>query len=671
MGRLMDYDGSWIKGSNSQLDPSATPVGYAWSFVNMLNVSGVPTCRPGYRCIAKLPPGKIQGAAIFRPTDGLEQIMVAVGGVIWVSVFPFTRFEFLNNVLFSPSAKRVSFTQCTQSNQRLTPDELISAIEVITPKQVMIMQDGGFTAPAYYDGSNHDHIRDNKFETPTGGVMAWIGDRLWVSSRNRLVASDIGNPFSFRENLYLGGTDGLYFARDIVAMTATPSLEFPQLLVLTDEDASLVQASIRDRAAWATTDGFQREVLQVGCLSDLAVTSHFGRLVWWSAAGIVFFDPATSRGWTSRTPVRDNEMMVSKSHISDDVSNAAIGTFGQWLLMSLPVEDQYNKQTWVLNGASYESINDEGGPTWSGYWIGTRPVAWLSGTIAGQQRIYHTSFDEDGENRLWEAFTPDRLDNGCPITWAMISRGMFGLSSNVQKPPGYPIRFNFSEIALTAIDEDLDVGVFVAPGVRGAFRQIAGKTIRTSKGSMDYRLELTAESQIFAMKAQSRKFRTQDLQTLPNIDGDAACSVEDSNGDGIDESFQVLVVGQGPATLRWIRSWGNDQSDESQDASADACDAETEFKGLRFDGVGFEDDTLQTLVDELTVTLVPNYSANKTVSITSGLYTAVGTGSATSIISQRAADRVATIVATQQAEAEMAALQPPIYSEGLTNGETE
>jgi hypothetical protein len=668
---MMDSDGSWIKGSNSQLDPTNTPVGYAWSFVNMLNVSGVPTCRPGYRCIAKLPPGKIQGAAIFRPTDGLEQIIVAVGGVIWVSVFPFTKFEFLNNVLFSPSAKRVFFTQTTQSNQRLTPDELISAIEVITPKQVMMMQDGGFTAPAYYDGSNHDHLRDFKFETPAGGVMAWIGDRLWVSHRNKLVASDIGNPFSFRENLYLGGTDGLYFQRDIVAMTPTPSLEFPQLLVLTDEDASLVQASIRDRAAWATTDGFQREVLQVGCLSDLAVVSHFGRLVWWCPAGVVFFDPATSRGWTSRTPVRDNEMMVSKTHISDDVSNAAIGVFGQWLLISLPVEDSYNKQTWVLNGASYESINDEGGPTWSGYWIGTRPVAWLSGTIAGQQRIYHVSFDEDGENRLWEAFTPDRLDNGCPITWALITRGMFGASSQVQKPPGYLIRFNFAEISLVAMDEDVDCGVFVAPGVRGSYRQISGQTFRASKGSLDYRLELTADSQIFALKAQSRRFQTQDLQTLPNIDGAAACPIEDENGDGVEESFQLLIVGQGPATLQGIRCWANDQGDERNDASAQACEDETEFKGLRFDGIGFEDESLEKLIEELTVVLLPTYTANKTVSITSDPYTVVGTGSATSIISQRAADRVANIVATQQAEAEMAALQPPIFSEGLVNGETE
>jgi len=298
-------------------------------------------------------------------------------------------------------------------------------------------------------------------------------------------------------------------------------------------------------------------------------------------------------------------------------------------------------------------------------------VQWLSGTIVGQQRIYHVSFDEDEENRLWEAFTPDRLDNGCPITWAMISRGHFGLSSSVQKPPGYPIRFNFSEIALTAIDEDLDCGVFVAPGVRGAFRQLASRTIRASRGSMDYRLELTAESQIFGMKAQSRKFRTQDLQTLPNIDGDAACAVEDDVGDGIDESFQIMVVGQGPATLRWIRSWANDQTDESQDASAVACESEDQYNGLRFDGIGFDDASLETLVAELTVTLVPNYTSTKTATITSGSFTAVGTGSATSIISQGAADRVANIVATQQAEAEMAAMQPPIYSEGLENGENE
>jgi hypothetical protein len=102
------------------------------------------------------------------------------------------------------------------------------------------------------------------------------------------------------------------------------------------------------------------------------------------------------------------------------------------------------------------------------------------------------------------------------------------------------------------------------------------------------------------------------------------------------------------------------------DASAEACDTEKEFKGLRFDGVGFEDESLETLIEELTVTLLPTFEASKTVSITSGPYTAVGTGHSTSIISQRAADRVATIIASQQAEAEMAAMVPPVYSEGLS-----
>jgi len=43
----------------------------------------------------------------------------------------------------------------------------------------------------------------------------------------------------------------------------------------------------------------------------------------------------------------------------------------------------------------------------------------------------------------------------------------------------------------------------------------------------------------------------------------------------------------------------------------------------------------------------------------------VGSGTSSSIVSQAAADRVAQIIATKQAEKELAAQVPPIYSNGV------
>ncbi len=639
------------------MEPGSLPIGTVWNGINVIDIAGVISCRPGYRCIAKLPKGNLQGLTIFRPIVGLEQAMAAVDGRIYVAEYPFTNFRVLDGVAFSPFAKQIFWSQTTQAARRLTTD-FTSAIEVISPRAVMIMQDGGFTAPAYYDGASSGHIRNAPFETPVGSSMQWVGDRLWVAQGNKLFASDIANPFSFREDIYLGGSSYFEFKADITAMIVTPGLEFPQLLVFTADSMSIVEASIRNRNLWPTTDGFQRQVLAVGAVSNRAVSSHFGRIIWLSPSGVVFFDPATSRGWTSRSPLRDNEMLFSKDTLSQDVSLSAMGTYGQWLLLSVPAEDQWNKHTWVLNNASWETISDEGGPTWNGFWLGTRPVEWVSCEIAGTERIYHVSFDADEENRLWEAFVPDRLDNGCPIMWAIETRGHFGLTATPpQKPPGFPCRYNFADVAIAAADEDIDVGVFVAPGTRGTYRRIMAKKVAVEKGNLSFDREIDANSSLYAFKGQSRILRTEDFQQL-NSDAEASCPVESNINDEVAENFQLLIVGHGPASLRWIRSFATFTSDEDMSGEPGACESETGFNAVRFDGEGARSEI------ELASRPLERFTATKTATVEQGGFFAVGTGFSESVVSQATADRVAEIIATKQADMELQSVLPPVLSLG-------
>lgn len=661
--KLLDFDSSFIRGSNSSMEPTQLPIGYLWDCINMIIVAGVPSCRPGYRCIAQMPRGNLQGCAIFRPLLGMEQIMIAIDGVIHVATFPFTEFKTLPNVLFSSTAKQVFFKQAIQSAQRNTPGSLSSAITVIPPRAVMMMQDGGTTAPAFYDGANSGHIRDVAFQTPAGGAMEWVGDRLWVAVGPRVFASDIVNPFSFVEQIYLGGTSSFNFSRDVTAMVRTPSLSFPQLMVYTDEATTLIQANIRNRNLWPTTDGMQQEILQVGCAGNRAVTSQFGRLVWFSNSGVVFFDPATAQGWTSRSPLRDNEMLTSKTLLSSDVSLTAMGAFGQFLMISLPVEDVYNKHTWVLNSASWETITDQGGPTWNGYWLGTRPVEWAYGVIAGAERIYHVSFDADRENRLWECFIPDRLDNGCPIMWAAFTRGYFGLTGQSKKAPGMPCQFMFADVALAGLDEDLDIGAFLAPGDRGSFKQIMSKRVTAEQGSLVFNREVTATTQVFAYKAQSRILRTEDFRQQEPTEESGSCPVESEANDGVEESFQMLIVGHGPATIRWIRPFAL-ADPEQFSGEPKACENEPPFNIVRFDGEAAHNEDVSVAALELEQRAVANYRANKTVSMTVDSITAVGVGFSESIIAQQAADRVAEIIATRQAETEIGVALPSILSIG-------
>jgi hypothetical protein len=669
--RIVDQDGVFFSGMKSDQDPGQIPLGYYWCGVNVLNVGGTISCRPGYRCVLTLPDGNLQGGFIFRPNNGLEQAVVAIDGKVYVADWPFINFNVLPNVQLSPYARQVFWIQATQSAERIASDGVspgvgpAPAIKVITPKAVMFAQDGGLTAPAWYDGANSGHVSGDAYGTPAGGDMAWVGDRLWVAHDHQVLASDISNPFSFREVGYLGGQVSFFFRSGVTAMVVTPSTESPQLMVFTDVNGSILQANIRDRSQWTTTPNFQEEVIGVGCLCSKSCVSHYGRLVWFSPTGIAFYDPALSGKITTRLPIRDNEMLVSKAVLSDDLSQVAAGIYGQWLMMSVPAEDTYNRHTWVLNHASLTTLADDSGPSWSGYWIGTRPVEWMYGQVANTERIFHVSVDFDGKNRLWEAFIPDRLDNRCPITWGLFTRGYFGATASTQlKDPGTRCRLSWVDVAFAGVEENLNLGVFYAGGTRGAFRQIMSKMVAVSKGSLSYDQSISARDTVYAFKAQSRTLRTEDANQKPADSCSGSCGAESPDQDNIDRNFQLLVVGHGPATLRWIRPFAF-LVPEDLSGDAIACDDETGFNAVRYDGASVSSPDYGAVVADLAATCVAEYKSVKTEVLEQGGYESAGVGTADSIVSQEAADRVAVVIATRMAENDLGGMQPPITSVGM------
>jgi hypothetical protein len=660
----IDWDMTFFRGAKSDQDPSSLPQGYYFTGLNMLNVGGVLSTRPGYNCVVKLADGRLQGAALFRPILGLEQILVAIQGQVFVSTFPFETFALVPNITLSPSAKQVFWAQCLQAAMRTSPG-LVSAITLIPPKAIMFITDGAESAPAWYDGANAGQVSGNSLDTPGGGPMAWVGDRLWIGRDNQVFASDIANPFSFRERVYLGGSESFYFNGEVTALVPTPSVESPQLFVFTAQNGSIIQANIRDRTQWPITPDFQSEVIQVGCRAPRSAKSHYGHLIWFSQSGVAIYDPATSGKLTARLPVRDNEMLASKAYIDNDVSLVAGGTFGQFFMMSVPSEDIFNKHTWVMNNASFATLNDDSGPSWAGLWTGTRPVEWVCGEIAGVERAFYVSVDVDGHNRLWEAFQPNRLDNGCPITWAVETRSHFGItSSNPQKPPGSRCRLTWMDVALAGVPEDLDIAVFFAGGPRGAYRPMLTKQLSIQRGSLDSGQEITMASSLFAFKPQSRVVRTEDANNQAADPLAGSCGVERIDNDNVDESFQFLIVGHGPATIRWIRSFAYPVPEDTAGDGL-ACSDETRLNAVRFDGVAAAADDIGSLIAELSTATTQGFFSNQTQVLRNGDFSAVGVGSAESIVSQKAADRVATIVATQQAQAELDSVVPPVLSVGL------
>jgi len=662
--RIIDFDGTFFSGVKSDTDPSQIPLGYYWMGINTLNVGGSISCRPGHRCVATLPDGNLQGGFRFRPIEGLEQILAVVDGKVYVADWPYNNFRQIEGLQFSPYAKRIYWEQAVQSAERIGGGAA-PGITAISPKAVIFMQDGGLTAPGWYDGANAGHVSGDAYGTPAGSNMSWVGDRLWVAVGHQVFASDIADPFSFRESGYLGGQSSFFFVSDVTAMAVTPSIEAPQLMVFTAVNGSLLQANIRERDQWIATPNFQEEVIGVGCQSDRSVVSHYGRLVWFSPAGVVFYDPALSGKITARLPVRDNEMMISKTTVSDDISQVAVGVYGQFLMVSVPAEDSYNRHTWVLNHASLATLSDDSGPSWAGYWTGTRPVEWIYGQMVNTERLYHVSVDYDGKNRLWESFISDRLDSQCPITWAVLTRGYFGPTASIQgKPPGVRCRLAWVDLGFAGIEEDLNIGVYYAGSTRGAFRQIMSRTVRVDKGSLSHDQTMDANTTVYSFKPQSRTLRTEDANQQAPDSALGSCGVETNDDDSIDRDFQILIVCHGPATLKWVRPFAF-LVPEDLSGNAEACGDETPHNSVRFDGVGTNQTSYEDSVAELEAKALTDYAAAKTVSLTEDGFFAVGVGFAESLVSQEAADRVAEIIATKSADNELNAMLPVITSMGL------
>lgn len=663
--RFLDIDETFFRGAKSDCDPGNLPLGYYFEAMNLMNIGGLLSVRPGMRCLVKFPRGKLQGCTIFRPKLGLEQFIVGIDGRIYVADYPFKEFRLIENLQFSSHAKQLFWAHTEQSARRLTT-AFDSGIELIEPKNVLFIQDGGTTAPGWYDGSQSGHIRDLPFETPAGSVMAWSGERLWVAVGTFVFASDYLNPFSFREQIYLVGASGFSFPGEVTAMSSTPeSIDIPQLLVFTEQTTHILQSNIRQRELWSTTPDFSREIFKTGCASHRSLVAHFGQLAWVSSAtGVVTWDAAIQSKHTARLPLRDSEMQISKRVLHEDLSLAAGGSFGPFIVMSLPAEDLFNRHTWALLDAGFETLSGESnGPSWCGYWTGTRPVEWVGGVVAGVEQSYHVSTDEDGENRLWKCFLKERLDNNCPITWMMNTRGYFGATSpERRKIPHTDNTLCYADVGLTAIEEELDIAVFYAGGLRGANKRILTRKLQAERGVLDANTEITASTVLFGFKPQSRVLRTEDVRL--NFKETGSCPVESESNEDMDESFQLTVVGHGPATIRFIRAWAQPET-ENQSGGHNACEDETAVNALRFDGAGASGATLAEVEAALVAEPIDFFESNKSVTLSKDGFSEVGVGYGESVVSQEAADRLATRIATHQAEVFLESKLPLTYSAGV------
>lgn len=651
LGKIIEGDMTFLGGANSSLDPSELPPGFYARGENIVNRGGILQCRPGYRCKLVLPPGRLQGLKVFKPKIGPETLLLAVAGLIYLSEFPYRTYRQIPGIKFSETARQIFFEQCEQSIERNTDGSLT----FIEPKVWMVLQDGAQTAPAIFDGTTATQSA-GPGQIPLGGPMKWIGDRLWVARGSEVFASDLANPLSFTETQYIAGVTSFVFAKEVTALARTPSESFPQLVIYTETTTSLIQAGIRNRAQWFSTPDFQKEIFpKIGCNSNRSVVQQNGYLWWFSTAGLTSLDAAAQAFVTSNILYRDEEMSDSKSRLSPDLSGVACSSFENYLLVSVPYADKFNRHTWVFDGSTLPFV-ERPTPAWNSVWTGTRPVEWVSDSFVGENRIFYISVDYDGENRLWEAFIPDRLDDGCPITWWAELRGL-----NFQSPGLYK-EFRYSDVFLSELLGTVDVAVFWAGAHRGKYKRIMTKRIVASRGTIRFDQKVRMGENIFALKKQSRHTRSQDGRAIIADETLSSCDVENRHMEFKDDSFQLLVVGSGPGAIRGSLTYA--EPPVNDDDSGRCEEDETEENFVRFDGAATESPEYEEALKELAVDIPVFYSV-QTETMTYGGFTEIGTGSASSIISQQDADKIARIIGRRIAATRLEAVLPKVVSGGL------
>lgn len=648
--KLQDGDVLWPLGMDSSSDPTGLPPGAYSRGMNICNRGGVLGCRPGYRCLLVLPEGVLQGFSVLRPKRGPEILVFGVNGKLYTSQFPFDTAAEMPGVQLSDVAAQFHFKQVEQTIT-LNPD---GSLSFVNPKNLLIIQDGGYTAPVIFDGTRGVHSR-GAGSIPIGGAMEWIGDRLWVASGAALYASDIGNPISFTENLYVSGVGFFIMPQEITGLTRTLTTDFAQLLVFTRSTTQVIQASIRDRSTWTSTPNFQKELFpKIGCVSARSIKAHYGLLWWMTEHGLINLDAAASGYISSSLPYQDAEMQESKARLSQDLSGVACASFENYFLVSVPYADQFNRHTWCLDNTVFPG-RQQREPAWNSFWTGTRPVEWLTGEFTGQTRALYISKDYDGQNRLWEGFMPDRLDNNCPITWWAETRG-YSFES-----PMKPKQFRYGEVFMQELSGIVDVAVFWAGTDRGKYKRILTKRILANTATFVGGETVDFDEVLVALKKQSRPLRTQDGKAIISEEGLSSCDVEAPNLEFLDRAFQLLIVGSGPGAVKAVIGYA--EPPVNTDDSGACEEDETEPNFVRFDGGASEASSLEAALVEFE-NEIPVFRSSKTVTVTQDGFTEVGVGTGQSIVSQQDADKIAEAAAKRIASWNLQRVLPQIISLG-------
>lgn len=401
--------------------------------------------------------------------------------------------------------------------------------------------------------------------------MAFSGNRLWVASKNIVLASDLGDPISFTERLTGTGRGDFAFARVITGMTNyIGQNNDTKLIVFTDRSTYSLASGIYDRTQWVSTANFQTTLYPtIGCVAGKSIAFQAGQLWWYSQGGLVSADIAASAYITSQSLYRDVEMARVKSYLAGDTSKICAMNFENYLLYSVPYLEPCNSATMVLDYAAAAEWSAQRIPAWCGVWTGTRPVEWISGVIDGAPRCFHFSVDysatNDGSyNHLWEAFTEKRVDTYFDIDvdggitekvnriYSQMETGLLGDGLDYKQ-------FQYAEIEACEIGGTVDVKVSYR-GSKGFYQNVLETRLLAVTDdyqwvNTDYQSEI---QKLGFLNTQYRRLITENSQRRPS-----ALTCESKLTNDIDKAFSVLIEWCGEFGVEALRVFIDPWSERS------------------------------------------------------------------------------------------------------------
>jgi hypothetical protein len=579
-------DTGWIGGANSLLEPGSLQQGeYQWG-ANIINRAGLISTRPGFALIGQViwGLGEPQAMTVFFPRQQLPQMILAVGGKILKSIYPFRYYEIIPGIEFSKTGP-IHFCSGIKSVDRANDGTL----KVVDSTSVLVIQDGKRWA-ALWDGISGRHVNPATTPAasyvPVGTHMAWAGNRLWVASGTKLYASDIADPTRFFETQRLNSGGYFSLPGEISGVGQTQDLR--TLIVGTETTVTTFLANIRNRDVWADTPDFQKVLLPgIGVVSGRSFVNQYGLTWWMSQGGLIGLDNAQQTYRSSRINYRDQNMMRSKSNLSRDLTRVCGGSFENFLLMSVPSGDIHNAHTWVLDQSPIDTPEQPGQPSWSGIWTGVRPVQWVTAVIQGKTRCFCLSrdyvpgFPTEYTYNVWEAFIPERCDVNHNKAPKQIACGFE--TRRMAEDPRLK-RFSYAQLDLTEIMGKVRIQVFYA-GLKGGYEQILDKTIIATDGSLGAPTEDAmidgSETTIQFYRPQDRLIRTKTVKG--GKDDNDVNGVESRFNRNIDRGFSLLVKWTGQMSIRALEIFYLPESE----AHEGTCEPdETTERAVTLDGVG-------------------------------------------------------------------------------------